>query len=137
VKIWGEIQGTPPMIHNRCVYIDLPVILMMEDLNLSIMLLGCRFRHGPSNYLGVALKKWSEGVYRGRLQELVLIPSNYLKIDKDELIRNNTQIMRTREESCKEKLEGCFIIKELHSLSSGYQLGKVILHNTLHERSTL
>jgi hypothetical protein len=125
VNIWGETHGTPPMIHNRCVYIDLPVILMMEDLNLSIVLLGCRFRHDPSNSLEVTLRKWGEGVYRGRLQELVLIPSNYLEIDKDELIRNDTQRMRIKEESCKEKLEGCFIIKELPSISLGYQLRKV------------
>jgi hypothetical protein len=30
VNIWGEIHGTPPTIHNRCVYIDLPVIVMVR-----------------------------------------------------------------------------------------------------------
>jgi hypothetical protein len=98
---------------------------MIEDLNLSIALLGCRFRHNPSNYLGVALRKWGVGVYSGRLQEFVLVPSYSLKIDKDELIRNSTQRMRIKQEIREEGLEGCFIIKELPSKSSGYQLGKV------------
>jgi hypothetical protein len=125
VDFWGEIHGTPPIIHNRCVHIDLPVISTLENVNVSIVLLGCRFRHDSSNYLGLALRKWGGGVYSGRLQELVLVPSKYLEIDKGGLIRNDTERMHIKAERREEMIEGCFVIKRLPFASSGYQLGKV------------
>jgi len=125
VDFLGEIDGTPPIIHNRCVHIDLPVVSTVEDENLSIVVLGCRFRHDSSNYLGVALRRWGSGVYSGRLQALILVPSKYVEIDKSGVIRNGTERMRIKAESREEIIEGCFMIKQLPLTSSGYKLGKV------------
>jgi hypothetical protein len=130
------LSEVPPAIHNRSVYIDLLVIDLEEDLNLSIAVLGYRPEAQSRGYIGLVLKHWGNRLFRGRMQEPVIIGHEYINLDwlqdhqndRPSFISKNsiqfkeshggkfsasTQRLRIKEEPRLEILEGCFMMKDL------------------------
>jgi hypothetical protein len=133
----------PPVIHNRCVHIDFLIVEEVdyeevhddddEDpdriLKLSVAVLGYHPQPRSSDYLGLVLKGWGNGIYRGRMHEPILVPPRYVENNKlpvNDLFRTSIKRVRIKEEPPQEGgLEGCFTLKDLPS-KSDCQLGKVL-----------
>lgn len=118
---WGHLYMSPPVIHNKCVYIDLPVI-HQADLNESFAVLDCRFQDDDLNYIAIPLRRWGVGSFSGRLRDLVLVPSEHLRFDSETLSPEGMERLRIKAPVLNEGLDGCFILKELPPESSGYHL---------------
>ena len=142
-----HLSEVPPVIHNRSVYIDFLVIDLEEELNLSIAVLGYHPEAQPRDYIGLVLKHWGNELFRGRMQEPVIVGHKYINLDglQDHqdghpfVIGKNavrfkeghggkfsasTQRLRIKEEPRLEILEGCFTMKHLPSRED-CQLGMV------------
>ncbi|KUJ17277.1 HET-domain-containing protein [Mollisia scopiformis] len=118
---WGHVYHSPPVIHNKCVYIDLPVIRRSE-LDESFAVLDCRLQDDDQNYLAVPLRQWGIGTFSGRLRDLVLVPSDCLNFDSKTLSPENTERLRIKAPTLNEGLQGCFFLAGLPPEASGYQL---------------
>jgi hypothetical protein len=143
---WADrIHATqvPPMIHNRCVHIDFLIVEEVDyeevhnddeddpehNLKLSVAVLGYHPQSRSGDYLGLVLKGWGNGLYKGRMQKPILVPPRYVensKLPADDLFRTGTKRVRIKEEPpWQESPEGCFMLGDVPS-KSDCQLGKVL-----------
>jgi hypothetical protein len=116
---WGQIYTSPPVVHNKCVYIDLPVVYLVDE---PLAVLDCRLQDDDLNYLAVPLREWGTGAFKARLCDLVLVPSDCLKFDSKTMAPKGMERLRIKAPLLNEGLEGCFVLKDLPPETSGYRL---------------
>jgi hypothetical protein len=130
VQNWpGHKAFNPPRIHNKCVYIDLPVLssrdIGYED-EFSIAVLGCYLREERTKLMAICLREWYSGAFLGRKNDLVLIPDTLDKVSSSERIRKLIQSLQVKEEIPRTPVKaGTCFLRRMPSKSSGYDYPRV------------
>jgi len=126
-EYWPGHHGTPPRIHSKCIYIDLPVLPSTSDPETYFAVLGCRQRNDTSSLLAVPLRKWGLGGFSGRLNLLVRIPITYFSTF--EKIRGQMRSLQIKGERGERRPDDkYFLIYELPPKTTGYTFPAVFVY---------